>query len=348
MWSVAFSPDGKYLAASSGTVGVTDVSLWGGHRWKGEGSVHLWRTVDWSKSDILERGFTSGARGVAFSPNGATFAATDERYDLESPNNPFVGTWVRFWDVEPWQEQTALELKSLKEASGGFPAGIAYAPDGEHLFVTMAGAPSMMVDLRNKEIKYRMALGTSSEVISFAPDGKTLVGCNHLFPDLRLYRASDGALLAALSRGTAPPKAEPLLEKTSPRGTPFSVQFSPEGDFVAAGCDDGTVYLFDSNLEKEVGQLKIASAVRAIAYSKDGQLIAVASRDRVNLFDAHSRKLLRTLGERLGGVNDIAFSPGSELLAAGCGSLEGNSHVTNRGFVRVWDVSTSRVVAELR
>jgi len=77
-------------------------------------------------------------------------------------------------------------------------------------------------------------------------------------------------------------------------------------------------------------------AVWGIAASRDGRWIATASHDHtVKLWDARTRRLIRTLEGHRDIVWCVAFSPDSQYLASG--SAEDES-----GCIKVWEVATGR------
>jgi hypothetical protein len=125
---------------------------------------------------------------------------------------------------------------------------IAYAPAGNGLVVGRSGRPSLIANTTTMRVAYRWKSVENSDFLAYSPDGKTLVGCNPPFTELRLYAAEDGKLLASQSRGT-PPDPKESFGREPPHGTPLRAQFSPDGKLIAAGCDDGTVYLFDAGLK---------------------------------------------------------------------------------------------------
>ena len=58
-----------------------------------------------------------------------------------------------------------------------------------------------------------------------------------------------------------------------------------------------------------------SSAVRSVAFSPDGTLLASAGGGTVSLWDVESRKAITTLE----GGSPVSFSPGGDLLASGGG-----------------------------
>ena len=172
----------------------------------GGGAVRIWAVGGWKQYAQFSDGFTGPAQCVAFSPDGTTLAAGGERYRLKGNGNPFMGSCIRFWDVAKRAEGRALELNGDQD-HGGFVTQLAYAAAGNRLAVARTGRPSLLVTVTTRQIAYPFELTENSSVLAYAPDGKTVVGCNPPFPTLRLYRAEDGTLLASQSRRqTAGPK----------------------------------------------------------------------------------------------------------------------------------------------
>ena len=82
VWSLAFSPGGRYLASASipGEVWLQDVST--------------------GRASLLQNGPQSSARSVAFSPDGQVLAAAGSE----------AGKFVRMWDVQRGEEMRPLDL----------------------------------------------------------------------------------------------------------------------------------------------------------------------------------------------------------------------------------------------
>src|SRR5262249_1284199 len=93
IWSVAFSPDGRYLA---------------GTRRSGEGWLKDRST---GESSLLQQGITASARALAFAPDGKVLAVAGG------------GPSIRLWEVETGDELEALDV------GGEATKSIAFAPD---------------------------------------------------------------------------------------------------------------------------------------------------------------------------------------------------------------------------
>jgi WD40 repeat protein len=89
---------------------------------------------------------------------------------------------------------------------------------------------------------------------------------------------------------------------------------------------------------KIVPTAPVRDSITAVACSPDGDWIAVARYGRVELLSADSRKVVRTISELRGNVNDVAFSAdGSKLVtAAGEAGLFGEA--------RLWNVADGKLV----
>lgn len=117
------------------------------------------------------------------------------------------------------------------------------------------------------------------------------------------------------------------------------IVFAPNGQTVAVGAGDGKVAIWDLRTGEElISQQAVLGQFRSLAFSSDGELLAVASDQEMALWnwslgDEPTKFLSRKEGGR--GANSVAFSPDGKWLATGS---------DERAGVRVWNVATRDLV----
>jgi WD40 repeat protein len=120
VWGLAFSPDGKLLAAAMG------------YNWTGRdktGQVRVWDTKKWQVVRKLS-GHSASAWTVCFSPDSKRLASVGGPY--EDRFNPTGSGEVKLWDMT-----TGQEVWALTENKGAF-FGVAFSPDGRRLATAAA------------------------------------------------------------------------------------------------------------------------------------------------------------------------------------------------------------------
>jgi len=115
-----------------------------------------------------------------------------------------------------------------------------------------------------------------------------------------------------------------------------NLSFSPAGDLLATGSEDGTAKLWDLRSGRLVRTLRgHAGTVGSVAFARGGRTLATGGADgTVKLWDAASGRLLRTL---LDGGYPVAFSPNGRLLAAASGNA-----------VNLWNTRSWHLLTTLR
>jgi WD40 repeat protein len=116
--------------------------------------------------------------------------------------------------------------------------------------------------------------------------------------------------------------------------------FSPDGKTLAAGCNDGTTELWETQTKRRRATLEgHSNAVLAVAFSPDGKLLASGSADgTVLLWDAPTGRPKTAFQGHQGEVYSVAFSGDGRLLASA-----GEDKV-----VRLLEVATGRRRAPLQ
>ena len=311
---VAFSPDGKTIAAS-GTGG--GVRLWNASTGQLQSTlscpgtifcvtfspdgkllvtgstrtepVTLWDPVTGQKLGSLP-GHTVDARELAFSPDGSTLAVADVMS-------------LELWDVDERQETATLHGHERAFQT------IAFSPDGKTLASGGVGSNGHTVFLWNVET------GQSTEVpgpfdrqvrdLAFSSNGKILATA------MPSDTGPNMAQLWDLDRGGV------RLSIIEPAGSIEVVVFSPRGTSVATASDRGMVRLWDP----ATGQLQRTlrgheGQISAVAFSPDGKkLVAVGGDTAVRIWDTVEAVGSKTL--QILGYGTLAFSPDFKELATG-------------------------------
>jgi WD40 repeat protein len=116
--------------------------------------------------------------------------------------------------------------------------------------------------------------------------------------------------------------------------------FSPDGTRLAVYTGHGEIMLRDGKSGKELGKVKVADPVGAIAFSHSNRLLAVSTMDnRVAVFDVSSSKPAKFVGnsDAQNFVPALLFSGDDRFLIAG--SSDGN--------IRLWRVADGATVTDI-
>jgi WD40 repeat protein/serine/threonine protein kinase len=353
VYSVAFSPDGQYLATATkdGFVrlwrakdgqelrkwpahqgGATTVSFSPGGRHLASGSwdgtVKLWDVEKALQGEVhapllrLEHTHRVRVWWVTFSPDGLRLASAGGR-DADEKGE------VKVWDLNTGQE--ALTLSSFTESV----RCVQFSPDGRRLAACRRGMVQVWDAQTGRE---QLTCGDPQrrfQGVAFSPDGRRLAAVDGLLnvdPDgeVKVWDAQTGQEVLSL-RGHV--------------GGLRSVAFSPDGRRLASAGLDQTVKLWDAQTGQEVLTLRgHIDNVFGLAFSAGGHQLASASLDHtVRIWDATPLERepppeYLTLRGHTGAVTDVAFHPtdGRSLVSAG-----------TDGTVRVWDFWSGKELGTL-
>jgi WD40 repeat protein len=310
-WSVAFSPDGKVLAA-------------GFH----DGSVSLWDvTSGWQVGALPRQG--GPVRWLGFHPDGRSLAVAGQWKDNH----------VLIYDLATGKETHRLVGHESGVLSGGWRAdGKLLVTVGEgdgtvrvwNMSVTPPLGRAIRVLPPSRQWLHGVALTPEGRYAAVAaPDGK--------IPVLRLPD-----LPTPYDPGPARPTPDPNELASRPAAADALKRADvPTGLLKLAGNGDPArvppevvAVLGDPRFRLPTGDNS------AITTDREGKWLAVANRDTVAVFDARTGELVRTLTGHNGRVNAIAFSPDAKFLAGG--------NCNGDHTMKVWDLKTGDVTATLK
>jgi WD40 repeat protein/serine/threonine protein kinase len=242
----------------------------------------------------------------------------------------------RFWSLQ------AREGPQVVDARSGRLTRVAYSPDGRWLATAGERGPVKLQDLRNGgESVELQGNGLGVDGLDFSPDGRWLACGTEYFVSPNGLIVWD--LATRQHKFTIEP--DPMGKKRLPVAGGL-VAFHPDGRTLACGTGHGdSVGVYDV----ESGQLRHTwkgqwGPMRGLAYSHDGRLLASGHlRHLVALRDASSGAVVRTLdcGEaklpNFSTVRGLSFSPDNQRLAC----------VNEGGTVFLWSVADGRLIRPL-
>jgi len=297
---LAFSPDGRMLAAGSSSDGKIKLwnvdsgqntttlqgqdaavhsvvfspdgkSLAAGVTVKGGGTAIMLWDMTTGKEKVAFKG--AGARSVAFSPDGKSLASGS------------IDETIRVWDVASGKNTSTLKAWGT--------VSVAFSPDGKLLASASIDGTVKLWDLASGNIepdcKWEIGPGGSADSVAFSPDGKALAaGGATDMPSMSICGAGGGIMLWDL---TTRNEKVPIRAGDKCHDI-HSVAFSPDGKHLASGSCDGKVQLWDTSTGKLRTTLRYHyKEIRAVVFSPNGKILAAGGESgQIKLWDMPDAK----------------------------------------------------------
>ncbi len=273
-----------------------------------------WRHLDGRVDSSLAAADLGDAapRRLAYSPDGATIAvATGD-------------------DVALFDAGTLAETGRVTGHEGAV-YGVAFSPDGGRIATAARDGTLRVWNAATGEQLWRGESGGQGLAdVAFSPDGRRVAfGSWFRTPERGVvgfvseWRAADGSELHRTEFG-----AKPIVV----------VAYSPDGDHLAAGTWGWRVAVWGRDRaapprEFDYDDVAAYAAIDDIAFSRDGALIAAASKSGLpRVWNVDSGDLVRELHGHRGGVFSVAFDAAGALYTG-----------ADDGSIKRWDLETGLV-----
>jgi WD40 repeat protein len=312
--SVAFSPDGRTVAAARVDFPGTVVSL---------------HDLASGREKATIKGPVAESCTVAFSPDGESLAVGLDRA-------------IKFYDPETTQERTRSAINDVNDC-----VCWAFSADGRRLVAATTtgdlivwdiGSGHRLASVREPTPTLRgVAVSSDGKWVASLSDGPTVChrigggffgfgasgwACGPGHGLVRLFDAASGLERATLEH----------------EGRVNSVSFSPDGKLLASGGGrTAKLWELDTGKVRTVIQAGDALYVDCVSFSPDGRTLAIGvgsgdSRGEVKLWDMSQGHVRAVLKGEMGDVRSLAFAPDGKALVAGSGEA-----------VVLWDLSPVRL-----
>lgn len=330
VFGIAFSPDGRYLAAGMDS-----------------NEIRLWRMPEGVQEQVL-LGHDDTVRAVAFSPDGRLLASCSDDQT------------IRLWEVTTGRCTATLRGHENRVRA------MAFSPDGDFLWSTGDDGSVRQWDvLHKKAIQIKGRHESSVWALAVSPDGQW-IATGGRDETIRLWQASGNATRriatpsftiwslafhpqSHLLAGGMDPEGlwvwdmrtlEKVQQLSGPRGIVWYLAFSLDGEYLASANDDRTVRIWsvgDWQLHRTL--LGHTSSLRAIAFSPEARHIASGGRDRtVRIWDRASGESLRVFSSDYGSIISMVFDASGHFIVTG----------SKDRLLRIWNAETGTLLHRLK
>lgn len=355
--SVAFSPDGRYVAAGSVYGAAYVFEALSGKEVSRLSEGEALSTVPGALQPFIEmppkipasRPGGAGVNALVFSPDGQYVAMASDDGTARvfqaasgkpvsqlteqgqvssatfSPDGRYVATGSGDGTARVFEATSGREVSRLTEQ--GAINAVAFSPDGRFVATGSADGTARLFNAVGGKEVFRLSVGGVIPAVAFSPDGK--------------YIMTGGAgSLGNVSGMTNTQNHETVIvHEAKTDGGIISIEYDPKG--LPLSINSGAKYnagrVFEIATRSEVHRFPHSAPVYKIAFSQDGRHIATGGWDgAVRVFDTSNNQEISRLTDR-GTISALAFSPNGSYLAVASWSKP----------ALIFEAATGKVVSQL-
>jgi WD40 repeat protein/basic membrane lipoprotein Med (substrate-binding protein (PBP1-ABC) superfamily)/DNA-binding SARP family transcriptional activator len=279
-----------------------------------EAQEALHQSLQASRLEMVINAHPGGVRELDFSPDGQHLVSVGKDRTL------------KVWDAHTGQMLNSVAATNVENTH------VAYSPGGEYIAITDHDHTARIWDSQTLALIGTLA-GPDSGLLTlaFSPQGDRLLTSS--LSDIEGVLVWDIPTRQVI--GKLAGDSVIVLE---------GIDFSPDGDLIAAAVFGGEVRLWHGINYEEMGSLEGGDDwMLGLDISPDGTLLAASTSTgsgeagKVIIWDLSSHQQLHTIYAHANWILDLEFSPNSQLLATS--SLDGTA--------KIWDVSTGLELQQL-
>jgi WD40 repeat protein len=307
IWGLAFSADGKHLAATSPT--SSEVQIW---NWQDRRIV---QTLKKHGADLIT------TEPIRYSPNGHLLAWCG-------------GVVVKVWNTKTWELIHTIDGTSGMTAAGGGCYATGFTLDGKSLVGIFDRNPTKPGDnlIVYDTTSWRPVWGLRTvpfypKTLAISPDGKFVaVGGEVLNPKRWPFNGQPMAPRPVFGDPPLPDQSAIVVVDLRQRTIVRTIHnyaghlaWSPDGAYITA-AGGGGVKVFDVHSGKQVADEPLKSAHMVVRYTPDGKYLLESDMDAlgnglgVRIWDGQHRELLQVIP---GNVGSLAVSRDGRYFAMG-------------------------------
>ena len=316
--SVAWSPDGQYVAVGGDTLAGDELQLFSFDRAS-------------NSLTLLDSALTGTINAISWSP--------DEQY-LAIVGDNLTGDEFQIFSFSRINNSLTFVVSSDFAMAQPINA-VAWSPDGQFIAVGGDNLPGdefqiFSFDRVNHTLTHVANSGLGGATINavpWRPDGRYIAAGGNI-------PSGSGDNLQIFSfNGITLTLVDGVLGLT---GTVNSLSWSPDGRFIAVGGDGLTngelqIFAFDgNNLTFAAGIDDAAGSANAVSWSPDGRFVAVGGNGlsigtgdqfQIFYFDRSSNTLNAVVGDLTGTILSINWAPDGQYIALGGAGLSGENEL---------------------